>query len=99
PASEVYLRNKRKACDRVGIESQLHRLGADVSQEELLKLLARLNKDLEVHGILVQLPLPPQIDPARVLHAVAPSKDIDAFHPENVGRLVQGRPRFTPCTP
>ena len=65
----------------------------------MLKLIAKLNKDDEVHGILVQLPLPPQIDKNRVLLAVSPAKDVDAFHPENVGRLVQGRPRFLPCTP
>jgi methylenetetrahydrofolate dehydrogenase (NADP+)/methenyltetrahydrofolate cyclohydrolase len=99
PASEVYVRNKRKACEAVGIESQLHRLAADVSPDELLKLIAKLNKDHEVHGILVQLPLPKQIDSSRVLFAVSPAKDVDAFHPENVGRLVQGRPRFLPCTP
>lgn len=99
PASEVYVRNKRRACEGVGIESQLHRLPADVSSDELLKLVAKLNKDEAVHGILVQLPLPPQIDTTRVLQAVSPAKDVDAFHPENVGRLVQGRPRFLPCTP
>lgn len=99
PASEVYVRNKRKACEAVGIESQLHRLPADTSSDDLLKLISKLNKDGEVHGILVQLPLPPQIDNNRVLLAVSPVKDVDAFHPENVGRLVQGRPRFLPCTP
>ena len=99
PASEVYVRNKGKACEAVGIESQLHRMAAETSSDELLKLIAKLNKDSEVHGILVQLPLPPQIDKSRVLLAVSPSKDVDAFHPENVGRLVQGRPRFLPCTP
>ena len=98
-ASEVYVRNKRRACEAVGIESQLHRLDANSSSEELLRLVAKLNKDVEVHGILAQLPLPPQIDTARVLLAVNPAKDVDAFHPENVGRLVQGRPRFLPCTP
>jgi methylenetetrahydrofolate dehydrogenase (NADP+)/methenyltetrahydrofolate cyclohydrolase len=98
-ASEVYVRNKRRACEAVGIESQLHRLGGDASTDDLLKLIAKLNKDAEVHGILVQLPLPPQIDKNRVLSAVNPNKDVDAFHPENVGRLVQGRPRFLPCTP
>jgi methylenetetrahydrofolate dehydrogenase (NADP+) / methenyltetrahydrofolate cyclohydrolase len=98
-ASEVYVRNKRKACEAVGIESQLHRMAADTSSDDLLKLIAKLNKDGEVHGILVQLPLPPQIDKNRVLLAVSPVKDVDAFHPENVGRLVQGRPRFLPCTP
>lgn len=99
PASEVYVRNKRQACEAVGIESQLHRMSADASSDDLLKLIAKLNKDGEVHGILVQLPLPAQIDKNRVLLAVSPVKDVDAFHPENVGRLVQGRPRFLPCTP
>jgi methylenetetrahydrofolate dehydrogenase (NADP+)/methenyltetrahydrofolate cyclohydrolase len=99
PASEVYVRNKRKACEAVGIESQLHRLPADATADELLKLIAKLNKDDEVHGILVHLPLPKQIDASRVLLAMSPAKDVDAFHPENVGRLVQGRPRFLPCTP
>jgi methylenetetrahydrofolate dehydrogenase (NADP+)/methenyltetrahydrofolate cyclohydrolase len=99
PASEVYVRNKRKACEAVGIESQLHRLPADTPQDDLLRLIAKLNKDGEVHGVLVQLPLPPQIEKNRVLLAVSPAKDVDAFHPENVGRLVQGRPRFLPCTP
>jgi methylenetetrahydrofolate dehydrogenase (NADP+)/methenyltetrahydrofolate cyclohydrolase len=99
PASEVYVRNKRRACEATGIESQLHRLRADTTQEELLQLVARLNRSTEVHGILVQMPLPPQIDPSRVVQAVSPAKDVDVFHPENVGRLVQGRPRFLPCTP
>jgi methylenetetrahydrofolate dehydrogenase (NADP+)/methenyltetrahydrofolate cyclohydrolase len=99
PASEVYVRNKRSACETVGIESQLHRLPGDATSDDLLRLIAKLNKDAEVHGILVQLPLPPQIDKHRVLLAVSPNKDVDAFHPENVGRLVQGRPRFLPCTP
>lgn len=101
PASEVYVRNKRLACERVGIEGRLHRLPDSVSQEELMALIGRLNKskDTLVHGILVQLPLPPQIDTARILHAVSPLKDVDAFHPENVGLIVQGSPRFLPCTP
>jgi methylenetetrahydrofolate dehydrogenase (NADP+)/methenyltetrahydrofolate cyclohydrolase len=99
PASEVYVRNKRRACEAVGIDSQLHRLDKSASSEELLKLVAKLNKDQAVHGILVQLPLPRQIDANRVLVAINPAKDVDAFHPENVGRLVQGRPRFLPCTP
>jgi methylenetetrahydrofolate dehydrogenase (NADP+) / methenyltetrahydrofolate cyclohydrolase len=98
-ASEVYIRGKRRACEAVGIESQLHRLSSDASTDDLLKLIAKLNKDAEVHGILVQLPVPRQIDKNRVLSAVNPNKDVDAFHPENVGRLVQGRPRFLPCTP
>jgi len=99
PASEVYIRSKRRACEEVGIESQLHRLPVDISAEDLLRLVAKLNMDDEVHGILVQLPLPAQIDASRVVHAISPAKDVDAFHPENVGRLVQGRPRFLPCTP
>ncbi|MCA9261200.1 MAG: bifunctional methylenetetrahydrofolate dehydrogenase/methenyltetrahydrofolate cyclohydrolase FolD [Planctomycetales bacterium] len=99
PASEVYVRNKRRDCDEVGIESRLHHLAADTSQTELLQLIASLNDDTSVHGILVQLPLPAQIDERAVLEAIHPLKDVDAFHPENVGRLVQGRPRFLPCTP
>lgn len=99
PASEVYVRNKRRACERVGIESKLIRLPDTTTEEELLTQIAKLNKDRDVHGILVQLPLPRQIDERRVLLAVNPAKDVDAFHPENVGRLVQGRPRFLPCTP
>ena len=99
PASEVYVRNKRQACERVGIRSRHHGLPADVAEVDLLRLIDRLNLDDGVDGILVQLPLPAHIDAQRVLLAVAPSKDVDCFHPENVGRLVQGRPRFLPCTP
>ncbi|MEM6328718.1 MAG: bifunctional 5,10-methylenetetrahydrofolate dehydrogenase/5,10-methenyltetrahydrofolate cyclohydrolase [Planctomycetota bacterium] len=99
PASEVYVRNKRRACEAVGMESQLHRLPTAATTEELLTLVSKLNKDAAVHGILVQLPLPPQVDTDRVLRAVRPAKDVDAFHPENVGLLVQGQPRFLPCTP
>ncbi len=102
PASEVYVRNKVKGCEQVGLLSRLCRLPAETSQEELLALVAKLNKAKEeepVHGILVQLPLPPQIEVGRILQAVSPLKDVDGFHPENVGRLVQGHPRFAPCTP
>ncbi|MDH3719289.1 MAG: bifunctional methylenetetrahydrofolate dehydrogenase/methenyltetrahydrofolate cyclohydrolase FolD [Planctomycetota bacterium] len=99
PASGVYIRNKQKACERANIESRLHRLPADISEDELLQLLAKLNKADDVHGILVQLPLPDHINEARILRAVNPLKDVDAFHPENVGRIVQGQPRFLPCTP
>ncbi len=98
-ASEVYVKNKRLACEKAGIESTLHRLPEDVSQEELLSIVNALNDDRRVSGILVQLPLPKQIDEERILHAVNPLKDVDAFHPENVGRMVQGHPRFLPCTP
>src|SRR5690606_11221869 len=99
PASQVYVRNKRRACEQVGIDSQLHQLSEGTSQDDLLKLVARLNRDDAVHGILIQLPLPSHIDTDLVLRAVSPAKDVDAFHPENVGRLVQGTPRFIPCTP
>lgn len=101
PASEVYVRNKIKACEEVGLNSRLFRLAAGATQDDLLALVARLNrsKDEPIHGILVQLPLPKQIDAARVLQAVNPLKDVDGFHPENVGRMVQGQPRFLPCTP
>ena len=99
PASEVYVRNTRRAWERLGIESRLHRLPAATTQDELLGLVKRLNKDDDVHGILVQLPLPAGLDAARVQSAVLPAKDVDCLHPENVGLLVQGRPRFLPCTP
>jgi methylenetetrahydrofolate dehydrogenase (NADP+) / methenyltetrahydrofolate cyclohydrolase len=102
PASEVYIRNKRQGCERVGMTSQHHSLPATTSEQELLDLVAQLNAssdDKPVHGILVQLPLPKQIDEKKILDAINPLKDVDAFHPENVGLLVQGRPRFLPCTP
>lgn len=99
PASQVYVRNKQQACQRMNIESRLHRLPANTSAEELLALVHQLNEDRMVHGILVQLPLPKGIDESRILDAVNPLKDVDAFHPENVGLIVQGRPRFLPCTP
>ncbi|MFO0941021.1 MAG: bifunctional methylenetetrahydrofolate dehydrogenase/methenyltetrahydrofolate cyclohydrolase FolD [Pirellulales bacterium] len=99
PASQVYVRNKEKACQNVGMQSQVIRKPASTTTAELLELLAALNNDKKVNGILVQLPLPKAIDAQRVLDAVLPSKDVDAFAPENVGLLVQGRPRFLPCTP
>jgi methylenetetrahydrofolate dehydrogenase (NADP+)/methenyltetrahydrofolate cyclohydrolase len=99
PASAVYVRNKERAADQAGIRGSVHRLPATTSQTELLDLIARLNADPNVHGILVQMPLPKQIDSLAVLDAVSPLKDVDAFHPENVGLIVQGRPRFLPCTP
>ena len=98
-ASQVYVRNKQKGCERVGMASQLHTPSADISTDELLAIIVQLNSDPTVHGILVQLPLPKGLDETRVLHAVNALKDVDAFHPENVGRIVQGRPRFLPCTP
>jgi len=99
PASEIYVRNKQKACERCGLDSQLHRLPDTATQDDLLELIKELNLDHNVHGILVQLPLPKQIEESQILQAIHPLKDVDAFHPENVGRIVQGRPRFLPCTP
>jgi len=99
PASAIYVKNKRSACERVGIDSRQNRLSSSTTEEELLELVAELNNDDDVHGILVQLPLPTQIREQKVLDAVHPLKDVDCFHPENVGLLVQGRPRYLPCTP
>jgi methylenetetrahydrofolate dehydrogenase (NADP+) / methenyltetrahydrofolate cyclohydrolase len=99
PASQVYVRNKEKACEKAGMTSRLIRRSAETTTHELLELLGELNSDRAVNGILVQLPLPSQINAQQVLDAVSPLKDVDAFAPENVGLLVQGRPRFLPCTP
>lgn len=99
PASHVYVRNKRKACEQAGMVSFHYPLADSVSQSELLGLIAQLNADPAVHGILVQLPLPKQIDEKAVILAINPAKDVDAFHPENVGLLATGHPRFLPCTP
>jgi methylenetetrahydrofolate dehydrogenase (NADP+) / methenyltetrahydrofolate cyclohydrolase len=99
PASAVYVRNKQIACEKAGFKSTLHRLPASTGQAELLALVQTLNANPDVHGILVQLPLPKGIDTARVLDAILPAKDVDGFHPENVGLMQQGRPRFLPCTP
>lgn len=99
PASAVYVRNKQRACEKAGIRSTLHRLSAATTESELLAQVDSCNADDTVHGILVQLPLPSQIDETAILDAVTPLKDVDAFHPENVGFIVQGRPRFLPCTP
>jgi methylenetetrahydrofolate dehydrogenase (NADP+)/methenyltetrahydrofolate cyclohydrolase len=99
PASQVYVRNKAKATEGVGIVSSVHRLPASTSEEEVLSLIRRLNADPAVHGILVQLPLPPQIRKGRVLESLDPAKDVDGFHPANMGRLLAGNPAFIPCTP
>ncbi len=99
PASEVYVRNKRKACAEVGFHSAMHDLPTTVSQSELLDLIDRLNADPLIDGILVQLPLPDQIDEAAVTDRILPTKDVDGFHPENIGRLVLRRPLLRPCTP
>lgn len=99
PASQVYVRNKERACGRAGIDSQLIRLPADATTDQLLAKVEQLNGDSTISGILVQLPLPEQIDARRVLDAIDPAKDVDAFHPHNVGLISQGRHRFLPCTP
>ncbi len=99
PASQVYVRNKENACRRAGIDGNVLRLPADVSQSRLLETVESLNADHAVDGILVQLPLPQHIDEREVLDAIDPLKDVDGFHPLNVGLLAQGRPRFVPCTP
>jgi methylenetetrahydrofolate dehydrogenase (NADP+) / methenyltetrahydrofolate cyclohydrolase len=99
PGSEIYVRNKQKGCQQVGMQSRLHRLSEETTTAELLKLVDELNRDRAVHGILVQTPLPKGVNTAKVLDAIDPMKDVDAFHPENVGLIVQGRPRFLPCTP
>lgn len=99
PASQTYVRNKHKACQDAGLASTIHRLPATTTHAELLTLVAQLNNDPAVHGILVQLPLPKQIDEGAVIRAVSPAKDVDCFQPENVGLLAAGFPRFYPCTP
>ncbi len=99
PASAIYVRNKQRACEKAAIQSTMHRLEADTTQQQLLDLVEQLNVDPLVHGILCQLPLPDQIQEQAILDAIAPAKDVDAFHPESVGLIVQGRPRFLPCTP
>ena len=99
PASKVYVRNKTRACEEVGVRSQQVDYPASVTQEELIGRIRKLNADPAVHGILVQLPLPKNIDSARVLEAVAPQKDVDGFHEANLGALLAGRPRVVPCTP
>ncbi|MEO9333677.1 bifunctional methylenetetrahydrofolate dehydrogenase/methenyltetrahydrofolate cyclohydrolase FolD [Ectopseudomonas guguanensis] len=99
PASQVYVRNKVLRASEVGIRSLEYRLSADASAEAVLEVVAALNADATVNGILVQLPLPAHIDETRVLQAIDPAKDVDGFHSENVGGLSQGRPVLTPCTP
>ncbi|AWB46948.1 bifunctional methylenetetrahydrofolate dehydrogenase/methenyltetrahydrofolate cyclohydrolase FolD [Paenibacillus sp. CAA11] len=99
PASQVYVRNKEKACHDLGYYSEVHRLAADTSQEELLDLIDRLNRQENIHGILVQLPLPKHINEKAVIDAIAVEKDVDGFHPVNVGNLVIGDESLLPCTP
>lgn len=99
PASRVYVRNKHRACEEVGIRSDVHALPADTSEAELLTLVAGLNADPTVNGILVQLPLPKHLDEEKVILAIDPAKDVDAFHPVNVGKIMIGNFAFAPCTP
>lgn len=99
PASTVYVANKRKDCDQLGIVSKEYALPEETSMEELLGLIYELNNDKTVNGILCQLPLPRHLDETKVLEAISPIKDVDAFHPENVGRIMMGKYDFLPCTP
>ena len=99
PASAIYVRNKRKACDEAGIRSVAYDLPTDTSQDALDALIAGLNDDAAIDGILVQLPLPDQLDARRVIEAIDPAKDVDGFHPYNIGRLAQRIPLLRPCTP
>ena len=99
PASEIYVKNKTKKFEALGLKTDLFRLNEDVSEQELLSLIDKLNSDAKFHGILVQLPLPKHIDSEKVLNAIVPTKDVDGFHPENAGLLSIGKPRFIPCTP
>ena len=99
PASKVYVRNKALACEQVGMHSEVHALSADTSQSHIISFIRRLNEDDRIHGILVQLPLPNRMDSRAVVEAIAPGKDVDGFHYQNVGALVVGEPGFVPCTP
>lgn len=99
PASQVYVRNKKKACADTGIYSESYDLPFETTQEELLSLIEKLNVKKEIHGILVQLPLPSHIDESAVINAISPEKDVDAFHPVNVGKIMTGEYDFLPCTP
>jgi len=97
--SEIYVRNKRKACEAAGIYSEEHHLPAEIPEDQLLQLIAKFNKDPSIHGILIQLPLPKHFATDRILRAISPEKDVDGLHPYNVGLLTRGEPRFVPCTP
>ncbi|MBO5305329.1 MAG: bifunctional methylenetetrahydrofolate dehydrogenase/methenyltetrahydrofolate cyclohydrolase FolD [Clostridia bacterium] len=99
PASHVYVRNKARACDEVGYYSETHELPKETTQEELEALIDRLNADEKIHGILVQLPLPKHLDEEKILLKISPKKDVDAFHPYNVGKIMIGNYSFLPCTP
>ena len=99
PASQIYVRNKQKACEEVGFYSDTYTLAESTTEKELLDLIEILNLRKDIHGILVQSPVPKHINPDTVINAILPEKDVDCFHPENVGKLMTGNPRFLPCTP
>ena len=99
PASSVYVNNKKKACAYIGIESVAYELPEETTEEELLGIIDKLNKDDKINGILCQLPLPNHIDEDKVINAISPKKDVDGFHPQSVGSLVIGQPGFVSCTP
>jgi methylenetetrahydrofolate dehydrogenase (NADP+)/methenyltetrahydrofolate cyclohydrolase len=99
PASKVYVRNKARAFRKLNCESQTYQLNSKSSEKDVLTVIDRLNNDPSVHGILVQLPLPNHLDSKAILHRVSPNKDVDGFHPENLGLLLEGNPNFIPCTP
>ena len=99
PASTVYVRNKERACIELGYHSEVYRLPAETSEAELLSLIDRLNNDKKIHGILCQLPLPSHISDEKVILTISPEKDVDAFHPINVGHIMEGKYSFLPCTP
>jgi methylenetetrahydrofolate dehydrogenase (NADP+)/methenyltetrahydrofolate cyclohydrolase len=99
PASHTYVTNKEKACQEVGIVSSVYRQSASTTEKELLAMIDFINKDPEVHGLIVQLPLPKHINPDLVIQHINPAKDVDGFHPVNIGRMVQGMPAFLPATP
>ena len=99
PASRVYVRNKGRAFEKLGCKSQTYNLSTDTNEKEILDLIDKLNHDMDVHGILVQLPLPKSLDSQKILHFVSPEKDVDGFHPYNLGSLLEGNPEFIPCTP
>lgn len=99
PASSVYVGNKKKACEYIGIRSESYELPEETSQEELIRLIEKLNQDDTIHGILVQLPVPKHIDEDQIIKAISPKKDVDGFHPESVGALSIGQPGFVSCTP
>jgi len=98
-ASQMYIRMKHRACERIGIGSVGMELAEDVTTEQVLRTVTQLNNDADINGILIQLPLPKQVDTAQVIAAISPGKDVDGFHPFNLGLLFSGRPRFAPCTP